>query len=137
VAKGKAPAVFVAGDRSAVVVALHDDSRGADDAVHDPLRGIVAPYARGDDYHELRKERLIALQEWIGRERVPVSGRACVGYRRGAGARAGAAGGDRSTGKNTMSSTRAAARTSSPARCRRTWSWSARVRGRLTGPRTS
>jgi hypothetical protein len=31
----------------------------------DPSRAVVARYARGDDYHELMKERLIALQEWI------------------------------------------------------------------------
>ncbi|HKP74543.1 MAG TPA: tRNA epoxyqueuosine(34) reductase QueG [Longimicrobiaceae bacterium] len=79
VAKRADPAVLVPGAKSAVVVALHyappGDHQGADD---DPSRGIVARYARGDDYHELMKARLIALQEWIGAELVPVGGRAYV-----------------------------------------------------------
>ncbi|HYH78366.1 MAG TPA: tRNA epoxyqueuosine(34) reductase QueG [Longimicrobium sp.] len=73
------PAVLVPGAKSAVVVALHYDPRGAsgDEGV-DASRGIVARYARNDDYHELMKERLIALQEWIAAELLPVSGRAYV-----------------------------------------------------------
>jgi epoxyqueuosine reductase len=79
VARRRDPAVLVPGARSAVVVALHyappeDDGAAADD----PSRGIVARYARGDDYHELMKERLIALQDWIAAELVPVGGRAYV-----------------------------------------------------------
>jgi epoxyqueuosine reductase len=38
----------------------------------------VARYARNLDYHDLMKERLIALQEWIGAELTPVGGRAYV-----------------------------------------------------------
>ena len=78
VTKRRDPAVLVPGARSAVVVALHYDLRGDEAAVHDPSRGIVARYARNDDYHELMKERLIALQEWISNELLPVSGRAYV-----------------------------------------------------------
>ncbi len=79
VAKRIDPAVLVSGAKSAVVVALHyappGDAQGATD---DPSRGIVARYARGDDYHELMKARLIALQDWIAAELVPVGGRAYV-----------------------------------------------------------
>ena len=81
VAKRHDAAVLVPGARSAVVVALHYDPRGAADDGEDTAdasRGIVARYARNDDYHELMKERLIALQDWIGEELVPVGGRAYV-----------------------------------------------------------
>jgi epoxyqueuosine reductase len=81
VARRKDPAVLVPGTMSAVVVALRYDPGGAlgDEAgAADASRGIVARYARGDDYHELMKERLIALQEWVGEQLVPVSGRAYV-----------------------------------------------------------
>jgi epoxyqueuosine reductase len=73
------PAVLVPGACSAVVVAMEyfqpDDTPPAAD---DPSRGVVARYARGDDYHDLMKERLIALQEWIDAELLPVRGRAYV-----------------------------------------------------------
>ncbi|HEU4455346.1 MAG TPA: tRNA epoxyqueuosine(34) reductase QueG [Longimicrobium sp.] len=79
VAKRADPSLLVPGARSAVVVALRyydaDQDAGAAD---DPSRGIVARYARNDDYHDLMKERLIALQEWINVELTPVSGRAYV-----------------------------------------------------------
>ncbi|HSU17483.1 tRNA epoxyqueuosine(34) reductase QueG [Longimicrobium sp.] len=79
VARRKDPAVLVPGARSAVVVALRYYVPDADPAVTgDASRGIVARYARGDDYHELMKERLIALQEWIAAELVPAGGRAYV-----------------------------------------------------------
>ncbi|HET7233767.1 MAG TPA: tRNA epoxyqueuosine(34) reductase QueG [Longimicrobium sp.] len=78
VEKRRDPAVLVPGAKSAVVVALHYDPRDAQDHGVEPSRAIVARYARNDDYHELMKERLIALQEWISGELVPVSGRAYV-----------------------------------------------------------
>jgi epoxyqueuosine reductase len=79
VAKRKDPAVLVPGARSAVVVALRYHNEDADPSVaDDPSRGIVARYARNLDYHDLMKERLIALQEWIDAELVPVRGRAYV-----------------------------------------------------------
>ncbi|HET7464101.1 MAG TPA: tRNA epoxyqueuosine(34) reductase QueG [Longimicrobium sp.] len=78
VEKRRDPAVLVPGARSAVVVALHYDPRDPGDGGMDASRGIVARYARNDDYHELMKERLIALQEWISAELLPVSGRAYV-----------------------------------------------------------
>ncbi|MEW5925901.1 MAG: tRNA epoxyqueuosine(34) reductase QueG [Gemmatimonadota bacterium] len=80
VAKRRDPAVLVPGARSAVVVALNyfppEDAAAPSSA--DPSRAVFARYARGEDYHELMKERLIALQEWISAELVPVSGRAYV-----------------------------------------------------------
>jgi epoxyqueuosine reductase len=79
IAKRADPAVLVPGARSAVVVALNYYSEDADSsAAGDPSRGIVARYARNHDYHELMKERLIALQEWISAELTPVGGRAYV-----------------------------------------------------------
>jgi epoxyqueuosine reductase len=79
VAKRRDPAVLVPGARSAVVVAMeyyNPDAAAA--ALADLSRGIVARYARNDDYHELMKERLIALQDWISAELLPVQGRAYV-----------------------------------------------------------
>ncbi len=79
VAKRRNPAVLVPGARSAVVVALEYFNADAHpQAAADPSRGIVARYARNDDYHELMKERLIALQDWINAELLPVHGRAYV-----------------------------------------------------------
>jgi len=80
VAKRRDPAVLVPGARSAVVVALDyfppEDAEAPSSA--DPSRAVFARYARNEDYHDLMKERLIALQEWIGAELVPVNGRAYV-----------------------------------------------------------
>jgi epoxyqueuosine reductase len=79
VAKRRDPAVLVPGARSAVVVAMEYFNADADIATSaDPSRGIIARYARNDDYHELMKERLIALQDWINAELLPVQGRAYV-----------------------------------------------------------
>ncbi|HEX2090992.1 MAG TPA: tRNA epoxyqueuosine(34) reductase QueG [Longimicrobiaceae bacterium] len=79
VAKRKDPAVLVPGARSAVVVALNysPDADGAAGG-EDPSRAVFARYARNEDYHELMKERLIALQNWINDELLPVRGRAYV-----------------------------------------------------------
>lgn len=79
VAKRRDPEALVPGAKSAVVVAL--DYAPADDdpaAADDPSRAVVARYARGDDYHELMKARLIALQAWIATELPPAGGRAYV-----------------------------------------------------------
>jgi epoxyqueuosine reductase len=79
VAKRRDPAVLVPGARSAVVVALeYFNADGEPETAADPSRGIVARYARNHDYHELMKERLIALQDWINAELLPVQGRAYV-----------------------------------------------------------
>jgi epoxyqueuosine reductase len=73
------PDVLVPGARSAVVVALEYFSPDADPGTpDDPSRGVVARYARNLDYHDLMKARLIALQEWVDAELLPVRGRAYV-----------------------------------------------------------
>jgi len=73
------PALVVPGARSAVVVARnYYPGDEPDDPAEDPSRGVFARYARNDDYHDLLKERLIALQERISGELVPVNGRAYV-----------------------------------------------------------
>jgi epoxyqueuosine reductase len=76
VAKRADPAVLVPGARSAVVVAI--GYHGEVDGEAEPSRGIVARYARNDDYHDLLKDRLIALQEWANAELTPLGGRAYV-----------------------------------------------------------
>jgi epoxyqueuosine reductase len=80
VAKRKDPAVLVPGVRSAVVVALnyHPPEDAAAPSSADPSRAVFARYARNEDYHDMMKDRLIALQEWIAAELVPVNGRAYV-----------------------------------------------------------
>ncbi|MBB4637866.1 tRNA epoxyqueuosine(34) reductase QueG [Longimicrobium terrae] len=79
VAKRRDPAVLVPGARSAVVVGLEYFNADADPSSPlDPARGVVARYARNDDYHDLMKERLIQLQDWINDTLLPVHGRAYV-----------------------------------------------------------
>ncbi|MDB4949785.1 MAG: hypothetical protein JWM27_2434 [Gemmatimonadetes bacterium] len=82
VAKRADPALLVPGAKSAVVVAINyhvpDAEHDGRTAVDDPSRGVVARYARNDDYHEVLKERLIGLQDWINDTLVPVGGRAYV-----------------------------------------------------------
>ena len=79
VARRRDPAVLVPGARSAVVVAMEYYNADAEpSATADPSRGVVARYARNFDYHDLMKERLIALQDWINAELLPVHGRAYV-----------------------------------------------------------
>ncbi|HEX8393793.1 MAG TPA: tRNA epoxyqueuosine(34) reductase QueG [Longimicrobium sp.] len=79
VAKRLHPAVLVPGARSAVVVGLEYFNADADpSSIADGARGVVARYARNDDYHELMKERLIQLQDWINETLLPVHGRAYV-----------------------------------------------------------
>jgi epoxyqueuosine reductase len=76
IAKRADPGLVVPGARSAVVV-----TRGyapPDDTLAEANEAAFARYARNDDYHELLKGRLIALQEWIDAELTPVGGRAYV-----------------------------------------------------------
>ncbi|MCW5808653.1 MAG: DUF1730 domain-containing protein, partial [Deltaproteobacteria bacterium] len=65
--------------RSLVVVALALDRT---DPVVPPdrlLRGRIARYARGDDYHLVMRDRLVALADAIARHAgVPVASRPCV-----------------------------------------------------------
>jgi epoxyqueuosine reductase len=82
IAKRRDPAVLIPGARSAVVVAINyhvpDSEHDGRTAADDPSRGVIARYARNDDYHELLKERLIGLQDWINDTLLPVGGRAYV-----------------------------------------------------------
>lgn len=83
VAKRRDPAVLVPGARSAVVVALNyappeETGEGGVPSYADPSRAVFARYARGEDYHEMMKERLIAFQDWINDTLLPVTGRAYV-----------------------------------------------------------
>jgi epoxyqueuosine reductase len=65
--------------RSVVVVGHEYYSEDANDAASDPSRGVVARYARGDDYHEVVKDRLEAILEWLdGEVHGGVVGRAYV-----------------------------------------------------------
>lgn len=77
VAKRADPGMLVPGVRSAVVVAKSyaHESPGSNDH---PSRAVFARYARNDDYHELLKPRLIALQERIAGEVATLNGRAYV-----------------------------------------------------------
>ena len=80
-----APARYVPGARSVICVGLHylDDGKGAvapaAEGNAEPLTGRIAAYARGDDYHDVVKEKLSALWQFI-REATPgpVEGRYCV-----------------------------------------------------------
>jgi epoxyqueuosine reductase len=82
IAKRRDPSVLVPGAKSAVVVAINyhvpDGEHDGSAAPDDPSRGVIARYSRGDDYHELLKERLIGLQDWINDTLLPVGGRAYV-----------------------------------------------------------
>ncbi|HUE95118.1 MAG TPA: tRNA epoxyqueuosine(34) reductase QueG, partial [Longimicrobiaceae bacterium] len=79
VAKRADPSLMVPGARSAIVVVQHYFPGGSpgDEAVPRDA-GVFARYARNDDYHEILKPRLLALQAWISAEIVPVNGRAYV-----------------------------------------------------------
>lgn len=70
------PTLVVPGARSAVVVTRSYADEVPGDAGLPPDRGIVARYARNEDYHDVLKPRLIQLQEWISAEVGPAGGRA-------------------------------------------------------------
>jgi epoxyqueuosine reductase len=55
---------------------FQEDPPGVPD---DPARGVIARYARGHDYHDVIKDRLLELHRWIEAcEERPVEGRAYV-----------------------------------------------------------
>eukprot|EP00727_Mastigamoeba_balamuthi_P007423 m51a1_g3300 hypothetical protein (393) ;mRNA; r:309155-310333 len=78
VSKRLDPSTVVPGARSIVAVAsrYHSPSPQATPAA--PGTGLVAKYARGLDYHDVLKDRLIGLQQWISDTLAPVGGRAYV-----------------------------------------------------------
>ncbi len=53
----------LAGVRSVVVVA-HEYAQ-PDGVSGDPARAVIARYARGDDYHDVVKKKLVALGTWV------------------------------------------------------------------------
>jgi epoxyqueuosine reductase len=79
VAKRGDPQLVVPWARSAVVLAknYYPQSEEAH-AQPDASQGMFARYARNEDYHEILKARLVALQEWINAELVPIRGKAYV-----------------------------------------------------------
>jgi epoxyqueuosine reductase len=73
------PRRLVPGARSAIVVARNYHPGGSPGDERVPAeRAVFARYARNEDYHDLLKDRLIELQEWISTELVPLGGRAYV-----------------------------------------------------------
>ncbi|MBW3630950.1 MAG: tRNA epoxyqueuosine(34) reductase QueG [Gemmatimonadetes bacterium] len=78
IARRADPALVVPQVRSAVVVAMGYAPPGDDPERGDASSAIFARYARNDDYHDLLKPRLIALQERIAAELGGINGRAYV-----------------------------------------------------------
>ena len=76
-AKRADPRLVVPGARSAVVVTRNYLPEEESEATARD-RAIFARYARGADYHELLRDRLIALQHWVQEEIASVGGRAYV-----------------------------------------------------------
>lgn len=65
------PALILPGARSIISVGMNyytDETEGAGVPVLDPERGIIARYARGDDYHDVMTQRLHRLLEWLKAE---------------------------------------------------------------------
>jgi len=60
--------------RSVVVVALNYFT----DHVHDSNVGKISRYAWGDDYHDVLREKLTALLDWIQTEEPAKAGKICV-----------------------------------------------------------
>ena len=67
------------GARSVIVVTHDYLTEGLGGSPDDPAMAIVARYARGDDYHDIIKSKLLGLLKWLS-QRVPerVEGRAYV-----------------------------------------------------------
>ncbi len=77
--KRKDPRAVLPGAQSVLVCALNYYPGDEPDAAQEPGRGIVARYARGSDYHEVIRENLLALAEFLQAEAPgPVECRAYV-----------------------------------------------------------
>jgi len=73
------PSTLLAGARAAVVVALAHAGSGGDRPAAPGPTGLIARYARGDDYHLVMKPRLRALADAIADAvGAPVGARVCV-----------------------------------------------------------
>jgi epoxyqueuosine reductase len=60
------PRSLLPGCRSIVVVGLN--SYWPDEAVTEPGRGLIARFARREDYHQVMGQRLLALLDWLAAE---------------------------------------------------------------------
>lgn len=70
------PRVLFPGARSVVVLALNYYTPHEHEA--DASKGKISRYAWGDDYHDVVREKLRALFEWIKQERPAAEGKLCV-----------------------------------------------------------
>ena len=70
------PTLLFPAAKSIIVVALNyfTDHKHADD----PAKGKVSRYAWGDDYHDVLREKLSELLNWIRAENATVTGKICV-----------------------------------------------------------
>ncbi|GMR12206.1 MAG: tRNA epoxyqueuosine(34) reductase QueG [Gemmatimonadota bacterium] len=69
----------LAGARSVIVVADQYFQEDPPGIPGDPARGVIARYARGDDYHDVMKKRLEELLIWIQSEvDTPIEGRVYI-----------------------------------------------------------
>ena len=70
------PKLIFPGAKSVVVVAMNYFTPHEHDDVAD--KGKISRYAWGDDYHDVMRERLKALLEWIKVQNSDVEGKVCV-----------------------------------------------------------
>lgn len=68
------PQVLMPGARSIVVVALNYFT----DHPHTSDTGKISRYAWGDDYHDVLRERLFTLLEWVTNQAPEAKGKVCV-----------------------------------------------------------
>lgn len=70
------PRILFPGARSIIVCLLnyYTEHRHEDD----PLRGKISRYAWGDDYHDVLREKSVALLEWLKDTRPEANGKICV-----------------------------------------------------------
>jgi epoxyqueuosine reductase len=68
----------LAGVRSVLVVAHEYFQKDPPGVPEDPSLAVIARYARGDDYHDVVKDKLDELSRWLGERAGPVEGRAYV-----------------------------------------------------------
>jgi len=64
--------------RSVVVVALNYFTPHQHQHQQNPATGKVSRYAWGDDYHDVVKEKLVSLLEWIKEQEPSAEGKVCV-----------------------------------------------------------
>lgn len=73
------PSVYMAGAKSVICVGLNYHAKlASDEAIQAEQTGRIARYALGDDYHELIKQRLHLLADWMRWRWEGIETRACV-----------------------------------------------------------